>query len=299
VHDSRKMQDAVAAEHTTLPFGLGDRELLLSLVASPYADGTLYAFRDATEAARLEQMRRDVVTTVSHELRTPVSSIYGAVATLARDDAPLTDHTREQLIAMLHGETERLSRIVNELITANSLGGDDTGQPLDDCDLVALVERVLERARERCPDNLELRRRLPERTDSAALDEERLEQVLDALLDNAIRYSPNRGKIDLAVERSDDTIRFSVRDTGIGIDTRHHPHIGEKFYRADPEQQSGAAGLGLGLYICNQLASLMNGRLWFESVAGAGSTFFLEVADLSSAMSHQRRTPASNLATRA
>ena len=136
------MQDAVAAEHPTLPFGLGDRELLLSLVASPYADGTLYAFRDATEAARLEQMRRDVVTTVSHELRTPVSSIY-AVATLARDDAPLTDHTREQLIAMLHGETERLSRIVNELITANSLGGDDTGQPLDDCDLVALVELSL------------------------------------------------------------------------------------------------------------------------------------------------------------
>jgi two-component system, OmpR family, sensor histidine kinase VicK len=135
--------------------------------------------------------------------------------------------------------------------------------------------------------------------DSTALDEERLEQVLDALLDNAIRYSPNGGEIDLAVERSDDAIRFSVRDTGIGIDTRHHAHIGEKFYRADPEQQSGAAGLGLGLYICNQLASLMNGRLWFESVAGAGSTFFLEVADLSSAMSHQGRTPASNLATRA
>jgi signal transduction histidine kinase len=284
---------------TTYPFGLGDRELWLSLVACPYGDGTLYAFRDASEAARLEQMRRDVITTVSHELRTPVSSIYGAVATLARDDAPLTDDTREQLMAMLRSETERLYRIVNDLITANSLGDGDTRQPLDDCDLVALVERVLERARERCPDNLKLRHRLPERSDSTALHGERLEQVLDALLDNAIRYSPNGGEIELALERSDDTIRFSVRDTGIGIDTRHHPHIGEKFYRADPELQSGAGGLGLGLYICNQLASQMNGRLWFESVAGAGSTFFLEVAELTSARSHQARTPASRLATRA
>jgi PAS domain S-box-containing protein len=292
----------LAARHgkpTTYPFGLGDREVWLSLVATPYAEGTLYAFRDATEAARLEQMRRDVITTVSHELRTPVSSIYGAVATLARDDVPLTDHTREQLIAMLHGETERLSRIVNDLITANSLGADDTRQPLHDCDLVALVERVLERARERCPDNLELRHRLPERTDRAALDEERLEQVLEALVDNAIRYSPNGGEIELAVERSDGTIRFGVRDTGIGIDARHHPHIGEKFYRADPEQHAGAAGLGLGLYICNQLASLMNGRLWFESAAGAGSTFFLELPEPPPARSHQGRASASDLATRA
>jgi len=284
---------------TTYPFEFADGEIWLSLVATPYAGGTLYAFRDATEAARFEQMRRDVITTVSHELRTPVSSIYGAVATLARDDTPLTEETRQQLIEMLHAETERLSRIVNDLVTANSLADDDTRQPPGECDLVALVERVLERARERCPDNLQLRKQLPEWTEPAAVDEERLEQILDALLDNAIRYSPGGGEIELAVERSDSAIRFSVRDPGIGIDRRHHPHIGEKFYRADPEQQTGAAGLGLGLYICNQLASLINGRLWFESSAGAGSTFFLELAELPSARSHQVRTPASSAATRA
>jgi signal transduction histidine kinase len=70
---------------------------------------------------------------------------------------------------------------------------------------------------------------------------------------------------------------LSVRDTGIGIETRHHARIGEKFYRADPELLHAAPGLGLGLYICRQLAALMNGRLWFESAAGAGSTFFLEL----------------------
>jgi PAS domain S-box-containing protein len=284
---------------TTYPFEFADGEIWLSLVATPYADGTLYAFRDATEAARLEQMRRDVITTVSHELRTPVSSIYGAVATLARDDTPLPEETREQLIEMLHAETERLSRIVNDLVTANSLADDDTRQPPGECDLEALVERVLERARERCPENLQVRKQLPGWTGAAAVDEERLEQILDALLDNAIRYSPNGGEIELAVERSDNAIRFSVRDTGIGIDPSHHPRIGEKFYRVDPEQQTGAAGLGLGLYICNQLASLINGRLWFESSAGAGSTFFLELAEVASASTHQGRTPAPSLATRA
>ncbi|HJS93760.1 MAG TPA: ATP-binding protein [Solirubrobacteraceae bacterium] len=283
----------------TYPFELDGREIWLSLVATPYADGTLYAFRDATETARLEQMRRDVITTVSHELRTPVTSIYGAAATLARSDAPLTESTREQLIGMLRAETERLSRIVNDLLTANSLAGDDTRPPAGECDLEALVERVLERAKKRCPDNLQLRKRLPRGTDPAALDEERLEQILDALLDNAIRYSPDGGEIELAVERADETIRFSVRDTGIGIDARHHPHIGEKFYRADPEQQTGAAGLGLGLYICNQLASLMNGRLWFESTTGAGSTFFLELPEPTPARSHEGRTTTPHLATRA
>ena len=79
---------------TTCPLALDGRELWLSLVASPYADGTLYAFRDATEATQLEEMRRDVITTVSHELRTPVSSIYGAAATLARGTITLTEETR-------------------------------------------------------------------------------------------------------------------------------------------------------------------------------------------------------------
>ena len=262
---------------TTYPFELDGREVWLSLVASPYADGTLYAVRDATEAARLEEMRRDVITTVSHELRTPVSSIYGAAATLARDDVGLTEETRAQLIAMLHAETERLSRIVDDLVTASSLAGDETRRPPGECDMADLVERVLERAEARRPANLRLRKRLPEQRERVAVDEERLEQILDALVDNAIRFSPDGGDVELALERSNDAIRFSVHDTGVGIEPRHHPHIGEKFYRADPELLHGAAGLGLGLYICHQLAALMNGRLWFESTAGAGSTFFVEV----------------------
>ncbi|HET7556306.1 MAG TPA: ATP-binding protein [Gaiellaceae bacterium] len=262
---------------TTCPLELDGRELWLSLVASPYAGGMLYGFRDATEAARFEEMRQEVITTVSHELRTPVSSIYGAAATLAREDVPLTDDTARELVAMLHAETERLSRIVDDLVTASSLVGEDTRAPAGECDVADLVDRVLERARSRCPDNVRLRTRLPDRIEPSTLDEERLEQILDALLDNAIRYSPDGGEVELGVELSDAAIRFSVRDSGIGIDPRHHPRIGEKFYRADPELVHGAAGLGLGLYICRQLAELMNGRLWFESTPGAGSTFFLEL----------------------
>ena len=270
----------LAARHgrtTTCPLELDGREVWLSIVASPYADGMLYAFRDATEAARLEELRRDVITTVSHELRTPVSSIYGAAATLARDDITLADDTREQLIAILGSESERLSRIVDDLVTATSLAGGDTRRPPGECDVAELVDRVLERARARCPDDLRFRKRLPEPNDPVALDEERLEQILDALVDNAIRYSPNGGEVEVAADRAGGTVRFSVRDTGIGIDARHHDRIGEKFYRADPELLHGAAGLGLGLYICHQLATLMDGRLWFESSPGEGSTFFLEL----------------------
>ena len=143
--------------------------------------------------------------------------------------------------------------------------------------MAALIERVVDNARPRCPQNLRLRARLPEQGDRVPLDEERVEQILDALLDNAIRYSPNGGEIEVAADHVDRGIRFSVHDPGIGIEPHHHSRIGEKFYRADPELRQGASGLGLGLYICNQLADLINGRLWFESAAGVGSTFFLEV----------------------
>lgn len=263
---------------TTCPLELDGRELWLSLVSSPYAGGMLYAFRDATEATRLEEIRRDMITTVSHELRTPVSSIYGAVATLARDDHPPGEETRKQLIGMLATETERLSRIVDALLTASSLGGDEGRRPNGDCNVRALVERVVDSARPRCPQNLRLRARLAEHGDQIVpLDEERVEQILDALLDNAIRYSPEGGEIEIAADYVDRGIRFTVRDPGFGIEPDHHSRIGEKFYRADPELRQGASGLGLGLYICNQLAALINGRLWFESAAGVGSTFFLEV----------------------
>jgi len=178
---------------------------------------------------------------------------------------------------MLHAETERLSRIVNDLVTASSLGGDDARRPPGECDVTALAARVLERAAERCPSNLQLRKRLPELPERVAVDEERLEQILDALVDNAIRFSPEGGEVELVLERFNDAIRFGVRDTGTGIEPRHHSHIGEKFYRADPELRHGPAGLGLGLYICHQLAALMNARLWFESTPGSGSTFFLEL----------------------
>ena len=269
---------AARGRRTTIhPLAIGDRELWLSVVASPYGDGVLYAFRDATEAATLEQMRRDLVTTVSHELRTPVSSLYGAAATLMRTDVELTPETREQLIQTLHAESERLARTVDKLATVSRLGGDEALGASGECDVVALARRALERARERCPENLVVSGRLPDGPELLALDEERLEQILDTLLDNAIRYSPGGGEIELALERSDGAVRFSVSDTGIGIAPEHHPHIGERFFRVDPALQGGVAGLGLGLYICRQLLTLMGGRLWFESAQGEGSTFFVEV----------------------
>jgi two-component system sensor histidine kinase VicK len=136
---------------------------------------------------------------------------------------------------------------------------------------------VLARAQERLPDNLILRRRLPTTCEPLTVDADRLEQILDTLLDNAIRYSPGGGEVELAYEHDAGRARFSVRDTGIGIAAGHQPHIGERFYRADPEQVGGARGVGLGLSISRQLLELIGGRLWFESAEGVGSTFYVEL----------------------
>jgi signal transduction histidine kinase len=135
---------------------------------------------------------------------------------------------------------------------------------------------VLERARERCPADLRLLKHLPASCDPLAVEEEQLEQILDLLLDNAICYTPGGGEVELTFVLRDGRARFSIRDTGIGI-APHHAHIGERFYRADPEQRGGTRGLGLSLYLCRQLLVTMGGRLWFESVEGAGSTFHVEL----------------------
>jgi signal transduction histidine kinase len=177
----------------------------------------------------------------------------------------------------LHEQTRRLARIVDELATAAALESGGAGRGPGGCDVGAVAARALERAELRRPENVRLRARLPEEQLVLPLDEEKLDQILDALLDNAVRYSPDGGDVELSVERRGDVVRLAVRDGGIGIPHEHQARIGEKFYRVDPGLRGGVAGLGLGLYVCRRLLALMDGRLSFDSVEGRGSTFVVEI----------------------
>jgi two-component system phosphate regulon sensor histidine kinase PhoR len=264
-----------AARAVTASLRLEDRELWLSISGVGSEDGTVYAFRDLTDQRKLEQMRSEFVATVSHELRTPLASIYGAAMTL-RDRVGGTDLQR-QLLNIVTGESERLVQIVEEILLASELTSGDLALRLDRVDAAGMARRAVEAARPRLPDNLSLELAPADDLPPVSADESKARQVLVNLIDNAVKYSPHGGRIELRLERRNGYVQIAVKDEGLGIHPSEHDHIFEKFYRLDPDMARGVGGTGLGLYICRELAERMGGRVRVTSWPGAGSTFFFEL----------------------
>jgi PAS domain S-box-containing protein len=261
----------------TIPVELGGRELWLSFSGVGSDDGTVYAFRDLTEQRALETMRSDFVATVSHELRTPLAAIHGSALTVLRPDLELDKETSGRLLRVIAEESSRLAEIVNDLLVASHLDSGRVGAQIERCDPRELAERVLEAARTHSPEGIDLQLSAADAVPDVAADREHLRQVLANLVDNAIKYSPDGGPVDVHVEPRDSWVRFSVRDRGLGIPRSEHARVFEKFYRLDPNMTRGIGGTGLGLYISRQLVDTMDGKIWVESGGGEGSTFVVEI----------------------
>jgi PAS domain S-box-containing protein len=272
VADSR---EPVHAE--TLPLETEQGERWISISAAEFFGGTVYAFRDVSDDRRLQELKADFVATASHELRTPLAAVYGAAQTLKRHDFALDEAGRERFVSLIVDESDRLGRIVNEILLANQLDAgplDVTSEPFDALDL---LDRVVESVRTHAPPNVVLAVVAPESVPLVVADRDKARQVLVNLIENAIKYSPGGGLIEVGVEEERSVVRFSVRDQGLGIPTEEQARIFEKFYRLDPAMTRGVGGTGLGLYICNELIDRMGGRIWVESEPGEGSTFFFEL----------------------
>jgi two-component system, OmpR family, phosphate regulon sensor histidine kinase PhoR len=260
----------------TAPLDVDGRELWLSISAVGSEDGTVYAFRDLTDQRKLEQMRSEFVATVSHELRTPLASIYGAAMTL-RNRMPDGDELQRRLVSIVAGESERLAQIVDEILLASELTSGELALRLERVDAVRLARRAVEAAQPRLPQNLSLDLADPPKLPPVTADESKARQVLANLIDNAVKYSPAGGRIQLRLERVNGYVAISVADEGLGIPFSEQEHIFEKFYRLDPDMARGVGGTGLGLYICRELAERMGGNVRVSSRPGAGSTFFFEL----------------------
>ena len=268
----------LGARAETLPIDLGGRELWLSIAGVGFSDGTVYAFRDVTQERGLEDMKADFVSTVSHELRTPLAAIYGAAMTLRRSELRLEQEQRDGLLTMIADESERLARIVNDILWASRLDSGQLHISIERCDPRDLAHGVMEAMRTHLPPSIELRlesdRPLPE----AEADPDKVRQVLVNLLDNAVKYSPDGGEVVVGLNSSHGYVRFTVSDEGLGIPLSERQRIFEKFYRLDPNLTRGVGGTGLGLYICRELVRRMGGRIWVESHQGAtGSSFVFEL----------------------
>ena len=267
--------DASGAE--TVPLDLDGRELWLSIGAVTLGDGTVYAFRDVTRERRLEELRSQFVATISHELRTPLASLHGAALTLREREHGLSGQTQHELLDMIAVQSRRLAELVEEILVAGQLDSGSLRVVTEPFDPEELMWTAVAAARLRVGDDTAIDVSVPAVVPKVAGDAERTRQVLTNLIDNAIKYSPHGGRIELGVEVEDAHARFTVRDEGLGIPLGEQERIFDKFYRLDPDHLRGIGGSGLGLYICRELVRSMNGRIWVESDPGKGATFTFEL----------------------
>ena len=285
-----------------VPFETDDGERWLSISGVHFFGGTVYAFRDLTEIHQLEELKADFIATASHELRTPLAAVYGAAQTLLRHDFALDEGGRNRFITLIAEESERLGRIVNEILLANQLDAGRLDLGSEPFDPGEVVERVVEATQVHAPAEVTLRISVDKDAPLVAADKDKTRQVLVNLVENAIKYSPDGGMIEIGVQQYDGSVRFWVRDEGLGIPEGEEQKIFEKFYRLDPQMSRGVGGTGLGLYICNELVSRMGGRIWVEANGRKGSTFFFDLRAAEPALTAEARAEAVELhgfATRA
>ena len=268
-----------------VPIRRGNEEVWLSLSEAVMTDpagavaGRIYAFRDISAERSVEQMKSDFVSTVSHELRTPLTSIYGFAETLLRQDVLFGEEERATFLRYIASESERLTAIVDRLLSVAQLDTGDMAVQLAETDVGAVVsEAVRSLEAGDGPDGHRLVVALSDEPLAAAADRDKLGQVLAHLLDNAIRYSPAGATVTVAARRRDDAVEVSVEDEGVGIPHAEQERIFRKFYRGDAAAGAiGAGATGLGLFLAEGLVTAMGGRIWVDSDEGRGSTFVLEL----------------------
>jgi two-component system phosphate regulon sensor histidine kinase PhoR len=278
-----------------VPFETDDGERWISISGVQFYGGTVYAFRDLTEVHQLEELKADFIATASHELRTPLAAVYGAAQTLLRHDFALDEGGRNRFITLIADESERLGRIVNEILLANQLDAGRLDLGSEPFEPAEVVERVVEATQVHAPAEVTLAVSADKDVPLVAADKDKVRQVLVNLVENAIKYSPDGGTIEVGVEGHNGAVRFWVRDEGLGIPEGEEQKIFEKFYRLDPQMSRGVGGTGLGLYICTELVGRMGGRIWVEANGRKGSTFLFDLRAAEPALTAEARAEAVEL----
>ena len=243
--------------------------LSLQLISFGQAQKMLLS-RDVTQAVRVDTMRRDFVANVSHELRTPLTVLVGFLETI--HNLKLDPQRQRDYVGMMQEQASRMQRIIEDLLTLSAL---DSAPPATADQHIAvrpLLQRLKNDADALSGGRHTIRMELQEESDLLGIESE-LASAFGNLVSNAIRYTPAGGTVTLAWRESEDGARFSVEDTGIGIDAEHLPRLTERFYRVDRSRSRETGGTGLGLAIAKHALARHDATLEIESTPGKGSRF--------------------------
>lgn len=242
--------------------------------------GAVVVLRDMTEQHRLDKMRSDFIANVSHELRTPISMLQGYSEAII-DEIVTTEEDKNEMIRVIYDESKRMGRLVTELLDLARLESGYLSIHKEKAEIVSVIERITQKFDQAAKESnvrLKFDHNIPsEELIEIEIDEDRMEQVLTNLIDNALRHTPEEGSVSVLLEKSKNQIIIKVSDTGFGIPAEDLPYIFERFYKADKARTRGKAGTGLGLAIAKNIVERHEGHLSAESTVGVGTTFIIQL----------------------
>jgi len=265
------------------------KNIIVSLVVSPVGEvgsGVIIVFRDVTKEKAEEREQAEFISTASHEMRTPVASIEGYLGLALNPQTAQVDNRATDYISKAQAAAKHLGRLFQDLLDVSKADDGRISNNPKVVDIVTFTNDIVQGLTPKANDkglkltykpmagNVREKHITP--VYYVNLDNDHIREVINNLVENAIKYTP-KGEVIVDISGSEDHVVISVKDSGIGIPAEDMAHLFQKFYRVDNKDTREIGGTGLGLYLCRRLAEIMEGRIWAESVYGSGSTFFVEL----------------------
>lgn len=235
-----------------------------------FVNGLITVLHDITEQEKIDMERKEFVANVSHELRTPLTTMRSYVEALY-DGAWKDEELAPKFLNVTQNETERMIRLVNDLLQLSKLDSRDYQLNKELVDFIVFYNRIIDRFELTKQQNVIFLRKLPKKAAFVEIDEDKLTQVLDNIISNALKYSPEGGKITFSIKEQEQQIIVSVSDNGVGIPKENIDKIFDRFYRVDKARTRKLGGTGLGLAIAKEMVEAHGGRIWASSKEGKGT----------------------------
>ncbi|MFC7320737.1 ATP-binding protein [Halobacillus campisalis] len=253
--------------------------IMTPLYDEEHVRGAVAVLRDMTDERRLDKLRKDFIANVSHELRTPISMLQGYSEAIV-DDIAESREDKNELAKIIHDESLRIGRLVNELLDLARMEAGHISLYRDSVETDVFIKKIVRKFKGLAEDkHVDLRLSIEEKDDRMNIDPDRMEQVMTNLIDNAIRHTAENGVVDVIVAKSSKEWIFEISDSGYGIPEDDLPFIFERFYKADKsrKRETSQKGTGLGLAIAKNIVEAHNGKIHVHSIMNEGTTFTVRI----------------------
>ena len=238
-----------------------------------FVNGLITVLHDITEQEKIDMERREFVANVSHELRTPLTTMRSYLEALA-DGAWKDENIAPHFLNVTQTETERMIRLVNDLLQLSKMDSNEYELNFEFVEFNKFFERIIDRFEMSKSQHVEFIRLLPETSYFVEIDTDKLTQVIDNIISNALKYSPDGGNIRFGFTVHDNMLKVMISDDGMGIPKENVGRIFDRFYRVDRARARSMGGTGLGLAIAREMIEAHGGKIWAESEEGVGTTIF-------------------------